>query len=98
MSQTHESFLCAGSNRRSEHGALHQLILGQKVHNGGHQTKYTPSAPFAWKLLLDLVTAGILMERGDLQGEGPSGWSLLVHRDIKPQNSELNPFLGSYES
>lgn len=98
MSQTHESFLCAGSNRRSEHGALHQLILGQKLHNGGHQTKYMPSAPFAWKLLEDLVMAGILMERGDLQGEGPSGWSLLVHRDIKPQNSELNPFLGSYES
>ncbi|KAF2216062.1 hypothetical protein CERZMDRAFT_116643 [Cercospora zeae-maydis SCOH1-5] len=43
--------------------------------------------PFCWAAFLHLVTAGILMERGQLKKTGADpDWSVIVHRDFKIDN------------
>lgn len=49
--------------------------------------------PFVWKCFEDLVTAGLLMERGDLV-PNPRSCDLIVHRDWRT----ANVFLGTNES
>ena len=41
--------------------------------------------PFIWKMFEDLVIAGILMERGDLEPT-TKRWGVIVHRDWRSQN------------
>ncbi|CAK3746347.1 hypothetical protein D0861_03905 [Lecanosticta acicola] len=41
--------------------------------------------PFIWAQLEQLCIAGLLMERGDLEGT-PTEWSLILHRDIRLPN------------
>ncbi|KAM3424959.1 hypothetical protein BST61_g6930 [Cercospora zeina] len=44
--------------------------------------------PFCWAAFLNLVTAGILMERGQLQKTGADpNWPVIVHRDFKLDNT-----------
>lgn len=41
--------------------------------------------PFLWKLFEDVVIAGILMERGDLEPT-TKPWGVIVHRDWRSEN------------
>lgn len=45
--------------------------------------------PFLWSLLETLATAGVLMERGELESKGIVPWFQIIHRDLKPGNCEL---------
>jgi hypothetical protein len=45
--------------------------------------------PFVWNVFEDLVIAGLLLERGDLDPIAVApGWDLIVHRDIKLGNGQ----------
>ncbi|CAK4032535.1 hypothetical protein D0861_03905 [Lecanosticta acicola] len=61
-------------------GSLRDVIVPHRRQGG------RPPVPFAWKFFEDLVVAGILMERGDMHCNTLGNWSLLVHRDLKPDN------------
>lgn len=48
---------------------------------------YVPE-PFVWFFFETLAKAGLLMERGDLeQYRGDGFWKLVLHRDLKLENS-----------
>ncbi|CAK1357714.1 unnamed protein product [Cercospora beticola] len=47
--------------------------------------------PFVWSLLETLATAGVLMERGELESKGIVPWFQIIHRDLKPGNLFVSP-------
>lgn len=53
-----------------------------------HPDSYFPE-PFVWFFFETLVTAGLLMERGDVEQRDTKFWrSLILHRDVKLDNSK----------
>ncbi|KAF2216108.1 hypothetical protein CERZMDRAFT_82148 [Cercospora zeae-maydis SCOH1-5] len=53
--------------------------------------------PFIWSLVESLATAGLLMERGELESNGILPWDTIIHRDLKPGNLFVSdPSTGRY--
>ncbi|CAK3746349.1 unnamed protein product [Lecanosticta acicola] len=75
-------------------GDLFSLMAnyGEQTGSVTRPRQYIPE-PFLWKLLEDVVTAGILMERGDLRPT-QRPWDVIVHRDWRT----INMFLGTNTS
>lgn len=43
---------------------------------------------FIWKVLEDLVTTCIILEKGDVD-PGGAAWATIIHRDLKMDNISL---------
>jgi hypothetical protein len=83
-------------------GDLFNLCLAQSTPNTHHFPEVSPGPeklqrfqltfrmqPFVWSVFEDLVIAGLLLERGDLDPIAVApGWDLIVHRDIKLGNGQ----------
>lgn len=60
------------------------------------ERSWLPEA-FLWHVLKSLATAGLLMEKGELDDNPISSWDLILHLDLKPANVFLGlPLTGKH--